>query len=187
MAEPFFQAGQLREDIDFEAKLAGGRDGKGKLPESFFETYSAFANTAGGVVLLGLKELEDGKWEARGILEPDKVIADLWAQLNSEEKVNRNLLSTDSVQKHELQKGRWLVEIVVPRATRKERPVYLKKNPLTGTYKRQGDGDFRCSEEEVRRMLAEQTEDARDARIIEHFGFDDLNLETFRAGPTELG
>ena len=153
MAEPFFQSGQLREDIDFEAKLALGRNGKGKLPESFFETYSAFANTEGGIVLLGLKELGNGKWEAKGILEPDKVIRDLWAQLNNPNKVSRNVLKTKHVNKHKLENGRWLVEIEIPCASRKERPIYLGKNPISGTYIRQGDGDFHCSPEEVRSML----------------------------------
>lgn len=38
----------IRETIDLECKLAGGRDGKGALPEDFWRTYSAFANTQGG-------------------------------------------------------------------------------------------------------------------------------------------
>ncbi len=43
------------EDVDFEAKLAAGRDGHGAVPDSFWESYSAFANTNGGVVLLGVE------------------------------------------------------------------------------------------------------------------------------------
>jgi ATP-dependent DNA helicase RecG len=38
----------LRESVDIECKLAQGRDGKGGLPNDLWETYSAFANTAGG-------------------------------------------------------------------------------------------------------------------------------------------
>lgn len=43
---------RLRESVSLECKLAAGRDGKGALPEDFWPTYSAFANTEGGVVLL---------------------------------------------------------------------------------------------------------------------------------------
>lgn len=48
----------LKETHELECKLAIGHDGKGELPKDFWLTYSAFANTHGGIVLLvlGLKE-----------------------------------------------------------------------------------------------------------------------------------
>lgn len=46
----------LSESVDLECKLAAGRNGKGQLPTDFWPTYSAFANTHGGIVLLGLRK-----------------------------------------------------------------------------------------------------------------------------------
>ena len=69
----------------------------------------------------------------------------------------------------------------MPRASRHQRPVYLGKNPLTGTYRRNYEGDYRCDEEIVRRMLAEQVEDARDSRLLEGFGFADIQMDSFLA------
>ncbi|WP_041193316.1 winged helix-turn-helix transcriptional regulator [Candidatus Symbiobacter mobilis] len=39
----------LRESVSLECKLAQGRDGQSALPEDFWPTYSAMANTMGGV------------------------------------------------------------------------------------------------------------------------------------------
>lgn len=46
----------LQESIELECKLASGRDGQGALPHDMWESYSAFANTRGGLILLGVKE-----------------------------------------------------------------------------------------------------------------------------------
>ena len=46
----------LAESAVLECKLAGGRDGRGKLPGDFWESYSALANTDGGIILAGSRQ-----------------------------------------------------------------------------------------------------------------------------------
>ena len=66
----------LRESVDLECKLAAGRDGTGAVPEDFWPTYCALANTAGGVIALGLRE-KQGQFEVAGIQNIAKVRKEL--------------------------------------------------------------------------------------------------------------
>ena len=86
----------LRESIDLECKLAAGREGQGALPEDFWPTYSAFANSNGGVVLLGVRE-KKGQFFLEGIANPAKVRKELFDNLNNRQKVSINLLSDADV------------------------------------------------------------------------------------------
>lgn len=170
----------LRESVDLECKLAAGRDGQGALPEDFWPTYSAFANTEGGVVVLGVRERQQ-QFLLEGIANIAKVRKELFDGLNNRQKVSANLLTDASVREVALE-GRTLLVIEIPRATRKQRPVHLTTNPFAGhTYRRLNDGDRPLPDDEVRRMIAEQVEDSRDDRILRGYGFDDLCMETFRA------
>lgn len=170
----------LRESVSLECKLAQGRDGKGALPEDFWPTYSAMANTDGGVVVLGMRERK-GQFEAAGIENPDKLRTELFNNLNNRQKVSVNLLSDAQVREWTLD-GKTLLVVEIPRARRQQRPVYLTTNPFGGnTYRRLNEGDRPLPDEEVKRMLAEQVEDSRDDRILPHYGFDDLDMGTFRA------
>lgn len=170
----------LRESVDLECKLALGRDGLGALPEDFWPTYSAFANTEGGVVMLGVRE-KQGQFIIEGITNVVKVRKELFDSLNNRQKVSANLL-TDAHAREVILEGRTLLVIEIPRATRKARPVHLTTNPFAEhTYRRLNDGDRPLPDDEVKRMLAEQVEDSRDDRILRGFEFGDLCMETFRA------
>ena len=72
----------LRESVDLECKLAAGRDGKGAVPEDFWPTYSAFANTQGGVVVLGVREKQH-VFSVEGIVNVSKVRKELFDGLNN--------------------------------------------------------------------------------------------------------
>ncbi len=132
------------------------------------------------MILLGVVEHEEGRLDLVGIERADQVIGDLWSQLNNPQKVSVNLLDDALVRKHQVAGGRWVIEVAVPRASRKQHPVFINGNPLTGTYKRLSAGDYRCREDEVRRMMAEQTEDERDARLLEHYDFADIEPDSFK-------
>lgn len=169
----------LQESVDLECKLAAGIDGTGKLPDDFWPSYSAFANTHGGLVVLGVKE-KQGRFELRGVPDADRLIKELFDNLNNRQKVSVNLLSDQNVRKFALPEGN-LVLIDIPAANRKQKPVYLNGNPFGGnTYRRLHEGDRRCDDEAVKRMLAEQVEDDRDQRILPGYGSADLDAESLR-------
>lgn len=169
----------LKEDAELEAKAAQGADGLGEVPKTLWETYSSFANTNGGLIVLGAEELRDGSLRALGLYNPERVKRDLWNTLNNRQKVSVNLLHEADIEVVTEGDRRVLV-MRVPRASRRERPVFINGNPLTGTYRRNFEGDYRCSEIVVRRMIADAEEDTRDARILEHFGLEDLDEESLK-------
>lgn len=169
---------ELAEGADLEVKAALGRDGRGELPKTFWETYSAMANTDGGVVLLGISEVAKGVFQVIGLTDIAKVQKSLWDGANSRDQISVNLLKPDFVEAVEVEGGRRILRILIPRARRNQRPVYVGRNPLTGTYQRSYEGDYRCDSETVRRMLAEQVEDERDSKILHGFTLADLDAST---------
>lgn len=170
----------LRESVDVECKLAQGKDGQGALPKDIWESYSAFANTQGGDIFLGLKEEGNNHFTLAGIANTQKVLDEFWTGLRNAQITSTDIIREDLVKVIEIN-GLNIIHIHVPRATRKQRPVYNKGNPLTGSYKRFNSADIKLGEEDVRRMLAEQVEDSRDTEMLKGYDLNDLDTDTFSA------
>ncbi|QTN33989.1 putative DNA binding domain-containing protein [Akkermansiaceae bacterium] len=169
----------LRESCELECKLAAGQDGKGELPRDFWKSYSAMANTNGGVVLLGVKE-KGGVFTFHSIVNPDKILKDLFDTVNNPGKVSVNLLSNESAQTLVIE-GHTIIAVGIPRASRRQRPVFLDGNPLGGhCYRRLHEGDQRMSDEDVKLMLAEQQHDSLDDELLPTYTMADLDYGTLK-------
>ena len=107
--------------------------------------------------------------------EPRKLKKAFWDTVNNRGKVSLNLCSDSDVAEVKHPDG-LILAIRVPQATRYQRPVFLGQNPLTGTYRRNYEGDYHCTEQEVSRMLSDRAEEPADSRILEDFGIEDLDL-----------
>ena len=172
----------LVENEEVEFKLAKGRDGESSLPKDFWPTYSAFANTRGGWIILGVEEKKSG-FTVVGLSDPEKIKKDLFNQLSDRDKVSANLLNSESDAKIECVDNKSILIVRVKPASRSDKPVYLKSTPFKNTFRRIHEGDRRCSDDDVKRMLAEQIMDSRDQVILSpHFQFEtDINIETLKA------
>ena len=167
---------EIYENDELEFKGA-----KGGLPKSFWETYSAFANTNGGVVILGISE-KHGMFKLEHLtdIELNKLKKDLWSGLENNCTTNINLLNNNDVYVHNLGDANVLV-IKIPRAGREQRPVYIGLNPYNGTYKRGYEGDFKCTRSEVQRMFADADLTlTTDKRILKGYSIDDIDKESLR-------
>ena len=115
------------EKVDVECKKA-----ENNVPKSVYESYSAFANTMGGYIFLGVdedkkKKLPEERFIIQGIENPKKQIEDFWNTINGS-KVKVNILKDEDVFIVE-ENGISLIVIRVPRADYKMRPVYVEENP----------------------------------------------------------
>lgn len=167
------------EKVDVECKKA-----ESSVPRSIYESYSAFANTKGGYIILGVDENKkktkpEERFIIQGIENPSKQLEDFWNTIHSD-KVNINLLKNDDVFQV-VEDTISLIVIRVPRANFQTRPVYVGSNPFTGTFKRNHEGDYHCTNAEIRAMFRDQNAEGVDDMVIEHYTMDDVDADTLRA------
>ena len=142
------QLERYQEDGHIEAKEA-----LGGLPESLWESYSAFANARGGVILLGVGENPDKSFRILELLDPEDLLEDFWTILRDPNLVSVNLLKSEDVQVLR-EEGKCIIAIFVPEANPHQKPVYLLNDPWRHSYRRVGEADMRCTPEEVEEMLS---------------------------------
>jgi predicted HTH transcriptional regulator len=95
----------LSETIEVECKLAAGKDGKGVLPKDFWESYSAFANSYGGEIFLGIGESSG----------PLDIMASIAAPATEKKKLPKKEKAAGTIRRAGPdRRGRWEVAIKPP-------------------------------------------------------------------------
>ena len=166
------------EIVDIECK-----ESDSNLTKSLWDTYSSFANTNGGYIFLGIKENKKKKsteehFEIQGIKNYEVQVKAFWDTINSN-KVNKNILTDEDVQVVKIPETELaVIAIHVPRANYNNRPIFLNGNPYNCTFKRNHEGDYHATEDEVNAMLRDQKADGNDGMVLEHYDMDDIDAET---------
>ncbi len=151
---------------------------RGGVPADFWPSYSSFANTDGGVIILGVRE-KDGKREIEGLADVEKIVADLWNAVNTPDKVSANVLFNESIYPVDVD-GKSVVVVEVPRAERTVRPVFVGSDVFKGTYRRNGEGDYHCSRETVEGMIRDKCAETADNCVLDELTIADLDADSIR-------
>ncbi|MEV0597673.1 AlbA family DNA-binding domain-containing protein, partial [Nonomuraea cavernae] len=135
-----------------------------ELPKTIRETLSAFANTHGGVLILGLSESTG--FSATGVRDASKLSNDLASLCSTDmEPALRPLIRV-----HDFE-GVKIIVAEVPELDPAQRPCFYKGAGMTkGSFVRVGDGDRRLSSYEVQIMLSSRGQPREDEQAISGTG-----------------
>lgn len=141
-------------DVEFKKAQRG-------VPNSAYETVSAFSNTAGGYLVFGVKDT-DGTFEIVGVIEIDKVQNDFLSCLRTGDKLNRVIAVQEDAVEHD---GKTLLIFYIPEAHRREKPVYMNGD-IRKSYIRRGGGDEHCTQTEIERFLRDASGPTYDGELL---------------------
>ena len=169
----FFNIEKYKENNRLEAKAAAVG-----LPKSLWATYSAFANTNGGIILLGVTEDAQHQLHVEGVNDADALVIDFWNIINNQSKISINVLNDKDVIVREFD-GKKIIIISVPRAQRYDKPIYIDGN-LFSSYKRNGEGDYRCTKEVIQAMLRDASPKTQDMLVLGNMNLDVFDKDTIK-------
>lgn len=169
------------EKVNVEVKAA-----QGGIPNSIWETYSSFANTFGGTIILGIGEdKETKKFIPMGVPNAEKMISDIWNIVNNSQKVSRNILLERHVYVEQYESKDYVV-IDVPRAARTSKPIYVGTDMFKGSYRRNHEGDYLCTEAEIKTMIRDSLDTSADSAVLDNVGMDALNSDSIKSYRTRF-
>jgi len=157
------------------------KSARGGFPGSFWESYSAFANTNGGTIVLGVVE-KNNHFFFDGLTEETIVRykKNFWDCAHNRGKISTSLPRESDIRIEKVEES-YILICDIPRASYELRPVYIGANPFGNTYRRNYEGDYLCTDAEVRRMFADAEHDrhSQDGRILTGFEFErDIDMES---------
>ena len=158
-------------DVEFKRAQGG-------VPDSAYETVSAFSNTEGGWLVFGIRDGAGGH-EIVGVLEVDKVQNDFLSVLRSGQKLNRIIAVDERLIEAD---GKALLAFHVPEARRQDKPIYLGGD-IRKSFIRRGAGDERCTQPEIERLLRDAADERYDGGTVDldpERCFDDESLGWYR-------
>lgn len=149
------------------------------VPKDALSTVSAFANTAGGHLVFGVKQA-NGTFTVTGVTDADKMQNDFLGQVRDVNKVSIRLPVSGTV--HQLPEGTVLA-FYIPEATRQQKPVYLDGNPKKAHIRRGGRDDT-CTGDELLRFIRDASGTRYDAEPLDvdtSRCFDEASVRWYRA------
>ena len=138
------------------------KEAAGGLPEDLWETYSAFANTEGGEIVLGVHEdRATHSFTLVGVPDARPLVDQIWSTVRNAKAVGRDVLLSDSVEVVS-RGGMNFVVVDVPRAERDEKPVEVHDRRARSfvAFIRRGTADQRASRDDLDRMTYDRAADA---------------------------
>lgn len=88
-------------------------------------------------------------------------------------------MKDDDVETYDVN-GDLIIVIYVPMAKRDQKPVYINDDLFGSTFRRNHDGDYRCTRLQVKTMLRDQAENTMDMEVLDDVPMEDLNYETIQ-------
>ncbi len=165
--------------IEKENSIVEAKSAQFALPKSIWETYSAFANTNGGQIILGISEDKETKeLHVTGIDDPEKVKIEFWNTINNPQKVSTNILTENDFSEIKLENGKVIFIIHVPKARLELCPIYINDDILKGSFKRNHEGDYHLTKEEVSKILRDASPSSYDLKVFESLPLSALSNET---------
>ena len=169
---------EWKEGWELEFKSA-----KGGLPKDLWESYSAFANTDGGLIILGVAD--DGVIE--GVKKPQQRIKEFIDTANNPSKCNLNMCCSDELIAVVPLADKEVVAFQIPRADCSDRPITVNNIG----YIRYGESDKRCTVRDLdklnsERLIVIRDDYSEDDAIVDGTTIDDVDRETLRLYRNEL-
>lgn len=132
------------------------------VPKDALSTVSAFANTAGGYLVFGVKQA-NGSFTVTGVTDADSIQNTFLGQVRDANKISAFLPIDGKV--HNLEEGTVLA-FYIPEATRRQKPVYLDGNPKKA-FVRRGGRDDTCTGDELLRFIRDGAATRYDAELMD--------------------
>lgn len=137
------------------------KEARSAVPKNAYETVSAFANTAGGCLVFGIRK-EGARFEAVGVLNVDEMQNAFLSTLRQRDKISIMINIKEELKNID---GKDILLFHVPEANRTEKPVHLNGD-LRRAFIRKGGIDVRCCEEEIRRLVMDASTDRYDGQTV---------------------